>query len=863
MRFLLTATLCVLIGFTSMPRTVRAGETPVMPSKEIPLKEALALRLGRGAGRSAVHTDPMEALIVAGKWKAPVEGEPFTLLDGTEQTWQKVTADKDGALSGDNARAGYIHWAVVSPKEQVMILHASGHSLVYVNGEIRPGDGYGHGYLHLPVLLRPGTNDFLFQAGRGALRAKLVEPTHPLMIDTSDSTLPDIVRGESEPLWGAVVLQNATTHPVTALLRAAGNRAAAQTTTIPALGARKAPFLYYPSRAGTTNVCQVTLEAVDQDSSSAPVRAQVSLRIRQKDQSYRRTFRSSIEDSVQYYGVNPPPPGSAALSHPALFLSLHGASVEAMGQADAYSPKKWGVLVAPTNRRPYGFDWEEWGRWDAMEVLALATERYQPDPSRIYLTGHSMGGHGTWHLGAVYPDRFAAIGPSAGWISFSSYASRNQSAPTNAIQQLLRRSAASSDTLLMATNYLQEGVYILHGDADDNVPVTEAREMRRILGEFHRDFDFHEQPGAGHWWDATDEAGTDCVDWAPMFDFFAHHSIPADEAVRRVRFVTVNPAVSHRSHWVRILAQERQLEPSYVDVRCDPAIRRIAGTTTNVSRLWFELPSIRPGAPMTIELDGQKLEKVSFPALAPSVAGRPSVPFVCLAKQEGRWTLSDYPSASVKNPSRSGPFREAFRNHMIFVFGTQGTLEENKWAHARARYDAEAFWYRGNGSVDVMSDTDYLKALKTQGHKPETRSSKSKVPGTRPIPLSKRNVILFGNADLNAAWAVLLPHSPVQVHRNSVQIGQRELTGEDLACLFLQPSPSDPNALVGVVAGSGIPGLRLTERLTYFLSGGGLPDCLVVGSEMLTRGADGVRAAGFFGQDWQVDTGDFAWREPR
>ncbi len=858
MRFLLTGTLCVLIGIHSLPRTACAGEASTISSREIPLREALSLRLGgRGAGRSAVHTDPVEALIVAGKWKAPVEGETFTLLDGTEQTWRKVTADKDGAFSGDGGRAGYIHWAVVSPKEQVMVLHASGHSLVYVNGEIRPGDGYAHGYLRLPVLLRTGTNDLLFQAGRGALRANLVEPTHTLMIDTSDSSLPDIVGGESEPLWGAVVLQNATTHPVTASLRAVGNRAAAQVTTIPALGARKAPFLYYPSRPGATNVCQVTLEAVDRNSSSARARAQVNLRIRQPDQTYRRTFRSTIEDSVQYYAVNPPPFGR--MSHPALFLSLHGAGVEAMGQADAYSPKKWGVLVAPTNRRPYGFDWEEWGRWDAMEVLALATERYQPDPSRIYLTGHSMGGHGTWHLGAVYPDRFAAIGPSAGWISFSSYASRNQPPPTNAIQQLLRRSAASGDTLLMATNYLQEGVYILHGDADDNVPVTQAREMRRLLGEFHRDLDFHEQPGAGHWWDASDEPGADCVDWAPMFDFFAHHAIPADEAVRRVRFVTVNPAVSHRSHWVRILAQERQLEPSCVDVRCDPAIRRIAGTTTNVSQLCFELPSIRPGSPMTIELDGQKLEKVPFPVLATSAGKHPGVPFVCLARQEGRWTLSDYPSALVKNPARSGPFREAFRNHMVFVYGTQGTSEENKWTLARARYDAEAFWYRGNGSVDVMSDTDYLKALK--GHEPESRDTSSKAPGTRPIPLRKRNVIVFGNADLNATWPVLLSRSPVQVRRNNVKIGQRELTGEDLGCLFLQPSPSDPDALVGVVAGSGIPGLRLTERLGYFLSGGGVPDCLVIGPEMLARGADGVRVAGFFGQDWQVDTGDFAWRE--
>ena len=41
---------------------------------------------------------------------------------------------------------------------------------------------------------------------------------------------------------------------------------------------------------------------------------------------------------------------------------------------------------------------------------------------RTYLTGHSMGGHGTWHLGVTFPDRFAAIAPGRGWISMWSYA---------------------------------------------------------------------------------------------------------------------------------------------------------------------------------------------------------------------------------------------------------------------------------------------------------------------------------------------------------------------------------------------------------------------------------------------------------
>ncbi|WP_257237191.1 prolyl oligopeptidase family serine peptidase [Nostoc sp. 'Peltigera malacea cyanobiont' DB3992] len=36
------------------------------------------------------------------------------------------------------------------------------------------------------------------------------------------------------------------------------------------------------------------------------------------------------------------------------------------------------------------------------------------DPDRVYLTGLSMGGYGTWHLAAAQPQRFAAIAPICG-----------------------------------------------------------------------------------------------------------------------------------------------------------------------------------------------------------------------------------------------------------------------------------------------------------------------------------------------------------------------------------------------------------------------------------------------------------------
>jgi len=45
------------------------------------------------------------------------------------------------------------------------------------------------------------------------------------------------------------------------------------------------------------------------------------------------------------------------------------------------------------------------------------------------------------------------------------------------------------------------------------------------------------------------------------------------------------------------------------------------------------------------------------------------------------------------------------------------------------------------------------------------------------------------------------------------------------------------------------------------MSGVEFPDCTVFASDTLTKGGDGACAAGFFGPDWSVDKGEFAWRD--
>lgn len=62
---------------------------------------------------------------------------------------------------------------------------------------------------------------------------------------------------------------------------------------------------------------------------------------------------------------------------------------------------------------PQAFPGETWWSSDTQLVLAALLEEilqtYRVDPARVYLTGLSMGGYGSWHLATTYPDRFAAM----------------------------------------------------------------------------------------------------------------------------------------------------------------------------------------------------------------------------------------------------------------------------------------------------------------------------------------------------------------------------------------------------------------------------------------------------------------------
>lgn len=717
---------------------------------ELQLTSALRISGVSSWGRRPINTDRIVALMVDGTLGEPKPGDPLANADPAAKDtprWTEATAAINGTFEAPSG--SYLLIRVKSEKSRVMMLHARGHSMVYVNGEPRMGDPYSHGYVKLPVAIREGDNQLLFaHAGRGPMSASLVAPPKSVFILKEDMTLPTVTtKGPPQNLLGGVIIVNATNKWASVLLssRSADEEPGSsvrERVSLPPCSILKTPVIL-PASFDHPAVLLTIGDFPDKTLDTA------ELTLTRATESERRviTFMSAIDGSVQYYAVVPPS-STTKDTKPALVLSLHGASVEATNQAASYAPKPDMYIICPTNRRPFGFDWEDWGRLDALEVLAHASTLFRTDPRRQYLTGHSMGGHGTWHLGVLHPDRFAAIAPSAGWLSFQTYAAARGSTSTlgdDRLMQVFKDAAAASDTIAKLDQLKDRGIYILHGDADDNVPVSEARRARDELTTRNIPFGYHEQPNAGHWWDldadkkSPPHTGASCVDWPPIFEMFAKHTID------------------------------------------QPAPQHTPGSTDHLS---------------------------------------------------------------------TGSLKNAFNNRFMLVYGTTGSAEENAWSYAKARFDAEQWWYRGNGMAKVLSDESLLIA---------SQGCNVNFPITQLLELPSNNIIFYGNLNTNAAATHFLAGASMQVSSGALTADGRTVKGDQYACLQLHRRPGKGgDILVALIGGTGLPGMRATDRLPYFLSGVGIPDMVAMKSTVWTEGPPAVELVGTL----TSTNPQFVWRNP-
>jgi len=206
------------------------------------------------------------------------------------------------------------------------------------------------------------------------------------------------------------------------------------------------------------------------------------------------------------YYVYLPAEWSAGRSWPVI-VYLHG-----MGESgdDGVSPTQVGlgpvvwrskgafpaIVVFPqAPRRSY------WGMPRNNEAVLAALDEvlasYHGDPSRVYLTGSSLGGYGTWFLGSLHPERFAALVPICGGVRGRA---PSPDAPMAGIADDQRAAEA-------ARRIGRTPVWIFHGALDPRVPVGSSRELYQALKAAGGDVRYTEYPDVGH--DSWDRAYAD------------------------------------------------------------------------------------------------------------------------------------------------------------------------------------------------------------------------------------------------------------------------------------------------------------------------------------------------------------------
>lgn len=652
-----------------------------------------------------------------------------------------------------------------APPGMYTFMRADRVATVYANDAVEPGDIYGSGKVRVPVHTEDGRALVTLRAvgGRGAVSAEFFATPDELYFNADDITTPDLVAGDQSEQYVGVAMLNLTDAPALDAVASVEENDVFESTTVnvpslPAESVTQVAFRLMPKQPHAMAGRRVTVGLrVGSPSLRYTYRREITLESVAAGATHKRTFRSVMDGSAQYYGVVPPTGLDAARAY-GLVLSLHGASVEGIGQARAYSAKDWAYVIAPTNRRPFGFDWEEWGRRDAIESLEHATGSFRIDPTRVYLTGHSMGGHGTWNVGVHFPGRFATIGPSAGWGSFQSY--QGTAAPRGAFA----RSQAASNTQGYLSNLTRRGAYVIHGTADDNVPVRESRALVPALRMFAMDVEYHEEPGAGHWWDGDRSPGADCVDWPPLFDFMRAHTLDPWET--DFRFTTPGPWVNPTHSFVTV----RSVTDPMMDAEVSSARTgdTVSLTTRNVRSMTLAGGQLRSRGIMRLVVDGRAVELTDGT--------------VAVGPQEG------------KRPGVHGPFNESLQRPFCFVYPAEGPPVWRRYAS----YLVSAWNVIGNGQGCAVPSNAVTPSLRRE-----------------------RNLVYVGVAP---ARVTPRPQGvPFNWGGDAIALGAESFA--DAALFFVLPGDGERlDAVLATTAGDE----RLLFRIQPFASGFAIPDYVVL-----------------------------------
>lgn len=506
---------------------------------------------------------------------------------------------------------------------------------------------------------------------------------------------------------------------------------------------------------------------------------------------FTKAYRSELDGTLQPYGLYVPTAYRPAQAWP-LVVGLHGAGSNhllhrrrlfglgnAPGESDFEAirnrvdyPQVGFIVLTPYGRGETA-GYQGIAEGDVLRALEHVQRAYRVDADRVHLTGLSMGGAGTWHLGLRYPDLFASLSPVCG------VADLDLMPWTKTWGALDRQLMSLTGYTRLVENAANLEVFFFHGDEDDAVNVVASRQMQRAFekaGLAGRSAHYFELPGVTHFaWDLAYRDGA---------LFRRLENLRRERFPTRVVYSTFSPRY-RKAYWLRVDQLGRGLELSRIEGTQQSG--RFDLQTQNVAAFSLLLsPAIAPpGRPVEVKVNGQEVfrgipegELLSFAIEGDLGESRRPLTWRRTAPWEGPARgPPDHPEATVYSPSLAqyGPH--------LYVYGTQGdaatTAASKLLAERLADWapEARARW-------QVLADTQVTAEL-----------------------MASNDLVVVGTPTTNKVLADLR-ELPLRQDGSGTFAGGRRVAGPRASYRLLHPNPLATQHRVLVYGGASPAALR-------------------------------------------------------
>lgn len=477
-----------------------------------------------------------------------------------------------------------------------------------------------------------------------------------------------------------------------------------------------------------------------------------------------KSYLSDLDGTRQPYSLYVPKTYKPGKVFP-LVVTLHGHGWYRPFQG--YPPEEvpGAIVLSPHGRG--SVDYMLAAEQDVIRCIQEVQRDYSVDPDRVYLAGFSMGGTGTWNIGAKFPDVFAALAPVAGntdskvWERLWGWPVPGDSA----IGKVKATVAYAIDPVTYAENLSNLPVFCVHGSADRVVPTDHSRNMTQRISDTSAEnsCDYRELVGRGHF--AIDkEVLQEQESW-----------MLTQRRPRRPRRVHLKTAKLRygRAHWLKFEALEDPLRFGQAVAVADES-GHVEVTVEGVTCLTLDISAspAHKAEKVTVELNGDVAYEGDVPENGPATFTR--------LPDGTQWRLAEAPGGLVKRAGIEGPIEDAFLSPFVLVYGTGGRSPVDAVVNENEARRFANDWERLYGKTCRLKKDSELNNEDTE----------------------RFNLILYGGPDSNAITAEVIDKLPISIEAGRVRVGDKTFDGPDVGVKLCYPNPLNPARYVVVFAGT-------------------------------------------------------------